>query len=101
MIASRMNCAWDTARKDIEKYPTVQAAYQNECEEVTDLAESVLIGRIKDKDSSAAKWWLTRKGIERGFGEKRDITSGGKPLDPAATRIIVREYFDDADAESD
>lgn len=72
-IAKRVGCEWSTAKKYIETYPTIKAAYDNECEAVTDMAESVLITSIKNGDSADAKWWLTRKGKARGFSGKLEI----------------------------
>lgn len=60
-IAKRVGCEWSTARKYINDMPTVKQAYDDECEAVSDLAESVLITNIKNGDSSDAKWWLSRK----------------------------------------
>lgn len=93
VIAQRVGCAWHTAKKYIEEYATVGQAYNDEIELITDLAESVVIGNIrwaydrqrKSKepvDSSDAKWYLTRKGKERGYTEKSemDVTSGGEPI---------------------
>ena len=72
-IAKRVGCAWHTAKKYITEYATVQAAYQDECEAITDMAESVLLKAIRDGDISAAKWYLSKKGIGRGFGDRQEL----------------------------
>ena len=72
-IAERVGCEWSTAKKYIEKYPTIKAAYDDECESVSDFAESVIIQSIKSGDTQDAKWWLTRKRKEV-FSERHEIT---------------------------
>lgn len=98
-IAKKVGCTWHTARDHIENYPTVQKAYDDECEVVTDVAESRLIGAIRDGDVGAAKWWLTRKGKDRGFVESHavDVTSGGEKV-PATVVYLPR--VDDLETES-
>ena len=78
-IARRVGCDWWTAKRAIERYPSVKAAYGAECETVSDLAESTLIKAIKEGDVASAKWWLTKKRKEK-FGDAIDITSGGERL---------------------
>ena len=88
-IAERVGCAWNTAKKYIEEYPTVQQAYKDECEVINDKAESTLITAIEGGDVSSAKWWLTKK-RKQTFGEALDITSDGEP-------ILVRSVGIDVD----
>jgi hypothetical protein len=78
-IAKRVGCDWWTAKRAIDRYPSVKAAYEAECETVNDLAESTLIKSIKDGDVAAAKWWLTKK-RKATFGDALDLTSGGDKL---------------------
>ena len=73
-IARRVGCTWHTAKKWIDKYPSVLSAYNNECEEVNDLAEGVIIQAIRDKDLQTAKWWVGRKRGDEGFAKKHDVT---------------------------
>ena len=89
-IAERVGCNWHTAKKYIDNYPTIQQAYQDECERISDLATSTVLKAIRDGDVSTAKWWLTKK--RKGeFGDALDITSGGQP--------IVRVNWDDSDTD--
>jgi hypothetical protein len=84
-IAARVGCDWNTARKWITTHPTIQAAYQNECETVSDVAQSILMTSIKDGNTQDAKWWLARKRRAE-FGDNLDVTSDGKTL---PTSIII------------
>jgi hypothetical protein len=87
-IARKVGCTWHTAQKYINEYATVQAAYQDECETVNDLAESTLLKSIRDGDVASAKWWLTKK-RKPTFGDAVDITSGGEPITVHSVGIDV------------
>ena len=87
-IAKRVGCDWQTARKYVTEYPTIAAAYEAECEAVSDMAESVLITSIKNGDTADAKWWLSR--IRRGkFAERHELT--GKDGESLPTIAYIRE----------
>ena len=91
-IARKVGCSWHTAKKYIDEYVTVQAAYRAECEGVIDLAESTIIKAIQGGDASTAKWYLIHKARERGYFTRRetqmDMNTDG------TTEIIIR-YADD------
>ena len=72
-VAKRIGCDWHTARKYIDKYPTIKRAYDDECEKVLDAAESVIVTDIVDsKDTQTAKWYLKMKGARRGYAQRRE-----------------------------
>lgn len=77
-IAARVGCSWHTARKYIDNYPTVLRAYTDECEELLDTAESVIIQKIDEDDEQMAKWYLTMKGADRGYATKQRIQHSGE-----------------------
>lgn len=78
-IAERVGCDWHTAKKYISNYATVQQAYQDECERISDMATSAVLKAIRDGDVPTAKWWLSKK--RKGeFGDAVDVTSGSKPI---------------------
>lgn len=87
-IAKRVGCTWNTAKKYIEEYATVQEAYQDECERVDDIAESTLINAIEGGDVASAKWWLSKK-RKQTFGDAVDVTSGGEPITVVSVGIDV------------
>ena len=76
-IARKVGCDWNTAKKYIDQYPTVRAAYDAECEAMLDLAESTVLKNIKDGDTQDAKWYLTKKGKRRGYGDTVALTGEG------------------------
>ena len=85
-IAKRVGCDWFTAKTWIETSPTLKRAYDNECESVLDMAESVLLKNIKDGDSADAKWYLSRKGKSRGYVERSEVTGAeGEAIETKAS----------------
>ena len=87
-IARKVGCDWNTAKKYIDQYPTVKAAYDAECEAMLDLAESTVLKNIKDGDTQDAKWYLTKKGKRRGYGDAVEVTGEGGG--PVQTEIVIR-----------
>lgn len=85
-IAARVGCDWYTAKRYIDGMPTVAQAYADECEAVLDLAESKIIMSIKDGDTHDAKWYLTKKGKHRGYGEV--LTLRGEDDSPIPVSLV-------------
>ena len=85
-IARKVGCEWETVRAWIDKYPTVKRAYDAECEAMLDLAESAVLRNIKlaaqgEGDTADAKWYLTKKGKRRNYGDAVEVTGeGGGPV---------------------
>lgn len=93
-IAARVGCDWHTAKRYIDNYATVKQAYDDECEKVTDLAETQIIKGIKENDLPTAKWYLTMKGHSRGYvrREEREISGAdGEPLIPKIIELVIGE----------
>ena len=76
-IAKKLGVEWHTAEKYINLYPTVKKAYQDEAERILDMSESVILESISAKDIPSAKWYLTKKGKQRGYGDETDINLKG------------------------
>ena len=91
-VADRVGCAWHTAKKYCTEYATVAKVYQDECEGVTDLAESTVLKAIRDGDVSAAKWYLTMKAKDRGYAERKEIAGV-----PGAPFSVIFKERDDSD----
>ncbi len=79
-IARKMGANWHTAERYIKTYPTIGQAYKDECESVLDMCESSLFTNIKSGDTSDAKWFLSKRGKHRGYGDQVDVTSGGQAI---------------------
>ena len=71
-IAAKLNVHLNTVLNYVNKYETVRQAIQEEQDKILDKAESNLFVRIKDGDEDTSKWFLARKGKQRGYSEKID-----------------------------
>lgn len=83
IIAQKLNCSWETAKKNCNKYKAVQEAIASEKEKTKDKAETVIIKSIQEMDVQTAKWYLTLMARDRGYVNNVDVTSGGEVLPPA------------------
>ena len=92
-IARRVGCDWHTAKKYIDEYATLQKAYQDELSANLDVAESIVVDNLRMQrkqqlekqepaDTGDARWFLSTKGQERGYGNKLEVdqTVKGKLL---------------------
>lgn len=73
-IATRVGCAWHTAKKYIDALATVRQAYEDECNKVLDLAESNIFRDLQAHEVQTSKWYLTMKGADRGYIPKETRT---------------------------
>ena len=94
-IARKVGCEWNTAKKYIDTMPTVRAAYDAECEAMLDLAESTVLKNIKDGDTADAKWYLTKKGKRRGYGDSMEVTGEG-----GGALVVKLTWGENADADA-
>lgn len=70
VIAARLDCAWSTAELYVKKWDKTRQAFRDETEQIKDVAESTLINSIKQGDTTSAKWYLSKKAKDRGYGEE-------------------------------
>jgi len=97
-IARKLNIDWHTAEKYIQTWESTRQAYRNEKEKILDLSESVVIQDIKNEVVGTAKWYLTRKGKERGYAERRELTGeDGEPIQITGINIIKPDDEPDPD----
>jgi len=73
-IAATLKCDWNTADKYIKMWPETLQAYRDEKEKIGDLCESKLYRAIQADNIDAAKWYLSKKHKERGYGDKIELT---------------------------
>lgn len=101
VIAREVGCTRDTAHKWIKENAEVALAYENERQAVLDLAESAIQGGIhagiKSGNTQDAKWYLTKKGKDRGYGDHKDINVTGQQL----INIVFDEWDDDNERDED
>ncbi len=77
VIAGRLKCSWDTARKYINKWEETRIAYKNEEEIILDMCESAIYNSIKDGNTQDAKWMLVMRAKRRGYVEKYELEHTG------------------------
>lgn len=103
-IADALGVDWHTAKRAIEENEEAKAAFEAEENKVVDLAESVLLTNIQMAakqqnkgyfaDTSDAKWYLSKKGKKRGYGEKLELEHSGQ--------VTWKEFLNgDGDAKPD
>lgn len=68
-VAQRLNINWHSADNYIKKWPETLAAYNDETEQVLDFAESKIMDSIRKGNTNDAKWYLSKKGKHRGYGD--------------------------------
>ena len=69
-IAERLNVHRHTIDRYENQYPTVKQALMDETNKILDKAESVIFHNINEGDEDTSKWFLARKGKNRGYSEK-------------------------------
>ena len=77
-VARKLDCAWHTAKKYIEKWETTRRAFANEGEQVIDFAEQKVIEAMRDGDGPMLRWYLSTKGKHRGYTERHEIAGTGE-----------------------
>lgn len=77
-VAKNLNCDWTTADNYIKKYPAAVEAMKAEEQAVLDLCETKIIKAINLDDVGSAKWYLSKKGKDRGYGDEQIITHTGQ-----------------------
>jgi len=70
LIANRLRCEWHTAKKYIEMWDETRQAYNNELEKFKDICETTVLKSVQDGDVQTAKWVLSHKARDRGYGDK-------------------------------
>ena len=75
VIARKLGCSWETAKKNIDKFEECLLQIKEERETVTDMAETTIINSIQSGDVQTAKWYLSTIGRDRGYGDKLDVSA--------------------------
>lgn len=71
-----------TLRRYIDEYPDLEDVRAEADEELIDVAESHLVTNIKEGDMKTIRWYLERKGKNRGFNTRNEVTGAdGSPLE--------------------
>lgn len=112
VVAKRLGISdWTTAKKYIYKWKETAEAMSSELETNLDRAESVVLNDINNQNVGTAKWYLTKKGKERGYADdlaalldeeplKIEFTGGGVTRESMEADPNV-EIFDGGKEEKD
>lgn len=76
-IAVRLGCDWHTANiycRDDKSHPALVQAISDEENRILDGAQSVIVKSIMGGNTDDAKWYLSKKGKDRGFGTDEEQT---------------------------
>lgn len=89
-IAEELNCSWITAKKYVEMYDEAKAAMLDEEQKALDMAENTIMRSIQMDNTQDAKWYLSKKGKTRGYGDEVALTGkDGANLMPSVMPSIV------------
>ena len=72
-VAEKLNCQWKTADNFIKKWESTLSAFEDEGISVKDISERKIIDAIKGDDVQTAKWYLSKKAKDRGYGDTIEI----------------------------
>ena len=87
-VARRVGCTWLTARRYIERYPTVRRAYENERNQALDIAETALHEAVRGGEPWAIKFFLSTKGKGRGYTKRQELV-GVKGAEGVAAPLTI------------
>jgi len=96
-IATRLGITRATFDSYLESMPTVKRAFEEEEDANCDVAESVVVDNIRIArrfqtenktivDAADAKWYLTKKGKRRGYGDAVEVS--GPNSGPIAIQLV-------------
>jgi transposase-like protein len=75
-IARKLGVTWHTADSWFRESGELMEALKDEKETILDMAESTVLKRIKEGDEQSAKWYLSKIGKLRGYGDSVAIEGG-------------------------
>jgi len=94
-IARKLGVTWHTADSWIRESGELMEALKDEKETILDMAESTLLKRIKEGDEQSAKWYLSKKGKLRGYGDSLAIEGGDIPVSISAKIEEIKAKYND------
>ena len=72
VVATRLGCEWQTAKKYVLKYPEAVKLFESEELKGVDFAESKLLELVRNGDLNAIALYLKHKGRRRGWGTETE-----------------------------
>ena len=84
-IAARLGMHRYTVDKYLQRYSSALAAYEDECDRVGDVAESIIFQSLLNGDLETAKWYAVKKLKHRGYTERHEV--GGKDNEDISIQV--------------
>lgn len=81
-----------TMRKFIDEHPELEEIRQQAEEELLDIGESNIVTDLKAGDGKTTRWYMERKGKDRGYTTRQETT--GKDGAPLEMGVIERRVVD-------
>ena len=76
VIQKKLGCdSWICAKNNIDRFESTKEAYLSEKERILDVAESSLIKSIQEGNTQDGKWYLSKKGKERGYADEAPVVN--------------------------
>ena len=94
-IARKLGVTWHTADSWIRESGELMEALNDEKETILDMAESTLLKRIKEGDEQSAKWYLSKIGKQRGYGDSLALEGGDIPVSISAKIEEIKAKYND------
>ncbi len=80
LIARRLGVHRNSLQNYLKRWPAARAAFDEEVDTVGDMAEEVIIRRLRGGDLKVCKWYAMVRLRHRGYGNSRD--DRGQPAEP-------------------
>lgn len=90
-VAERLFCDWSTAKKYVEMWPETRHAMDDELQRAIDLAENKVLRSISLDDINTAKWFLSKKAKDRGYGDESTVNMNVKDVDIDTSALTIEE----------
>lgn len=88
IVAKRLQVQWHTADTAIKNDPIALQAFNDEKENILDVAETVIMNALMQEDVRTAQWLLERRGSGRGYNPTVKVDESSKVS-------VIHEYVDD------
>lgn len=93
IVAQRLDVHRNTVDNYLKRWMAARLAYDEEVDNLGDLAESVIIRSIQGENVETAKWFARMKLQHRGYVERQEIT--GKEGGPLRVKVTADDLTDD------
>ena len=89
IVAKRLQVQWHTADTAIKNDPIALQAFNDEKENILDVAETVIMNALINEDVRTAQWLLERRGSGRGYNPSVELK--GNTTEPITLNFIDKE----------